>query len=79
MKSAPANMAGCLRPPTHPRSVTRKDLSFQSESVGPRHYFSNRFGNAESTMPGVDPTVGQVLRKHSKREGGHFEHVASRL
>lgn len=37
MKSAPASMAGCLRPPTHPRSVTRKDLSFQSESVGPRH------------------------------------------
>lgn len=38
MKSAPSSMAGCLRPPTQPRSVTRKDLSFQSESVGPKHY-----------------------------------------
>lgn len=38
IKSAPASMAGCLRPPTHPRSVTRNDLSFQSESVGPRHW-----------------------------------------
>lgn len=39
MKSAPSNDAGCLRPPTAPRSVTRKDFSFQSESVGPKHCF----------------------------------------
>lgn len=42
MKSFPASNAGCLRPPMHPRWVTRNDLLFQSESVGPRHWKEKR-------------------------------------
>ncbi len=52
MKSAPASKAGCLRPPTHPRSVTRNDLSFQSESVGPRHCQQDK-----QTRNGVEKTA----------------------
>lgn len=48
MKSAPPSVAGCLRPPTQPRSVTRKDLSFQSESVGPKHCNTKQNGTAHN-------------------------------